>query len=299
MMGLPAALSAVAGRAALVLDWDQQHRFCGACGTPTEHQAGERARRCPACGHTAYPRISPAMMALIWRPGEVLLARAPHFVNRMYSALAGFVEAGESLEDCVHREVAEEVGLTVTDLRYYGSQSWPFPHSLMVAFTARWTGGTIVPQAGEIEHAAWFPLDALPNNPPRWPEVSEVVKKILHTYKEDARSWERIMTGLDKHYGTDASHDDPTVKQLSTRLQANAGTYKRVSEEPPQDRLTRSAWFERKHDEIPASVWKHASIKSAANCAACHTGADRGDFDDDNIRMPAGVSLGRRWFGHD
>ena len=114
-----------------------------------------------------------------------------------------------------------------------------------------------------------------------------------------ARSWQRIMSGLDKHYGTDASLDDATVKQLSTWLQANAGTYKRVVEEPPQDRLTRSAWFERKHHDIPASVWKHASIKRAANCAACHTGADRGDFDDDNIRMPAGVSLGKRWFGHD
>lgn len=110
-----------------------------------------------------------------------------------------------------------------------------------------------------------------------------------------ARSWQRIMTGLDKHYGTDASLDDATVKQLSTWLQAHAGTYKRVAEAPPQDRLTRSAWFERKHDDIPASVWKHASIKSAANCGACHTGADRGDFDDDHIRLPAGVSLGRRW----
>ena len=114
-----------------------------------------------------------------------------------------------------------------------------------------------------------------------------------------ARSWQRVMTGLDKHYGTDASLDAATVKQLNTWLMANAGTYKRVAEEPPEDRLTRSAWFERKHREVPSAVWKHASIKSAANCAACHTGADRGDFDDDNIRMPAGVSLGKRWFWND
>ena len=114
-----------------------------------------------------------------------------------------------------------------------------------------------------------------------------------------ARSWQRIMGGLDKHYGTDASLDEATVKQLSTWLQANAGTYKRVNEEPPQDRLTRSAWFERKHDDIPPSVWKHTAIKSAANCGACHTGADRGDFDDDHIRLPAGVSLGLRRFWHD
>lgn len=114
-----------------------------------------------------------------------------------------------------------------------------------------------------------------------------------------ARSWQRIMTGLDKHYGTDASLDEATVRQLSTWLQANAGTYKRVNEEPPQDRLTRSAWFARKHDDIPPSVWKHAAIKSPANCGACHTGADRGDFDDDNVRLPAGVSLGLRRFWHD
>ena len=114
-----------------------------------------------------------------------------------------------------------------------------------------------------------------------------------------ARSWQRIMTGLDKHYGTDASLDAATVQQLGGWLQANAGTYKRVTEEPPQDRITRSAWFVRKHDEVEPAVWKLPSVKSAANCAACHTGADRGDFDDDNIRMPAGVNLDKRWFWKD
>lgn len=104
-----------------------------------------------------------------------------------------------------------------------------------------------------------------------------------------ARSWQRIMTGLDKHYGTDASLDPATVQQLSSWLQANAGTYKRVTEEPPQDRITRSAWFARKHDDIAPAVWKHASVKSAANCGACHTGADKGQYDDDNIRFPAGL----------
>jgi NAD+ diphosphatase len=172
MMQMPAALSGVAGRAAQVLEWDRTHRFCGVCGTATELQPGERARRCPACGHSAYPRLSPAMMALVWRRDrgqpELLLARAPHFVAGMFSALAGFVEAGESLEDCVKREVAEEVGLQVKNLRYYGSQSWPFPNSLMLAFTAEWAGGEIVPQPGEIEEAHWYPLDALPRIPPRF-----------------------------------------------------------------------------------------------------------------------------------
>ncbi|MCC6246717.1 MAG: NAD(+) diphosphatase [Rubrivivax sp.] len=161
-------LMALAGRAAQVLEWDRAHRHCGVCGTPTELQPAERARRCPACGHTAYPRISPAMMVLVWREGEVLLARSPHYAPGVYSALAGFVEAGESLEECVHREVAEEVGVRVRELRYFGSQSWPFPHSLMVAYTARWAEGDIVPQAGEIEDARWYPLGALPKIPPRF-----------------------------------------------------------------------------------------------------------------------------------
>ncbi|WP_269532418.1 NAD(+) diphosphatase [Chitinimonas sp. BJYL2] len=168
MMAMTAEMLPVASRAAQVMEWDRSHRFCGVCGTATELKQGERARVCPACGHLVYPRISPAMMALVWRPGEILLARSPGFTPGVYSALAGFVEAGESVEDCVLREVHEEVGVRVADLAYYGSQNWPFPHSLMLAFTARWVEGEIVPQAGEIEHAAWFALDALPPIPPRF-----------------------------------------------------------------------------------------------------------------------------------
>jgi hypothetical protein len=101
-----------------------------------------------------------------------------------------------------------------------------------------------------------------------------------------AASWKRLMSNLPNHYGTDASLDSATVKSLSTWLDANAGTYKRVSEVPPQDRITRSAWFIRKHDEVGSSVWKRASIKSAANCAACHTRADQGDFNEHAVRIP-------------
>jgi mono/diheme cytochrome c family protein len=104
-----------------------------------------------------------------------------------------------------------------------------------------------------------------------------------------ASSWARILRGLDRHYGTDASLDATTVKQLGTWLQANAGTYKRVREAPPEDRITRSEWFLREHRKLDPSVWAHLSVKSAANCAACHTGADRGDYDDDNLRFPAGL----------
>lgn len=184
MMALPPEVSALAGRAAQVVEWDRTHRHCGACGTATELHPGERSRVCPSCGHTSYPRVSPAMMALVWRPGELLLARSPHYTKGMYSALAGFVEAGESLEECVHREVAEEVGVTIDELRYYGSQSWPFPHSLMVAFTARWTGGEIVPQESEIEDAQWFPLDALPNVPPRFSVSGHLIRDTVKAMQD-------------------------------------------------------------------------------------------------------------------
>ena len=109
-----------------------------------------------------------------------------------------------------------------------------------------------------------------------------------------ARSWRRVMDGLSRHYGTDASLDAKTVQQLDTWLQAHAGTYKRVAEEPPQDRLTRSAWFERKHRQIEPAVWQLPSVKSAANCAACHGDADSGRFDDDALRQPEGLTARQR-----
>jgi NAD+ diphosphatase len=187
MMQFPAALMGAASRAAQVLEWDRAHRFCGVCGTPTEVQAHELARKCPACGHSAYPRVSPAMMALVWRgagaSAELLLARSPHYAPGMFSALAGFVEPGESLEDCIHREVAEEVGVTVRNLRYYGSQSWPFPHSLMVAYTAEWVAGEIVPQPNEIEAAGWFGIDALPNIPPRFSISGHLIRDTVEALR--------------------------------------------------------------------------------------------------------------------
>lgn len=165
MLQLPETQAELASRAAQLVEWDSSHRFCGRCATPTVRDVAERARRCPGCGLTQYPRHSPVAMALIWRDRELLLARSPHFAPGMYSALAGFVEAGESLEQCLRREVTEEVGVQVDQLRYFQSQSWPFPHSLMAAFTARWIGGEIVPEEGEIEDARWFPIDALPPIP--------------------------------------------------------------------------------------------------------------------------------------
>ena len=160
---------AIAGRAFQIADWARNHRFCGACGKPMVKTEGERAMKC-ACGHVAYPRIAPAMMVLVKRGPAILLARnvAVPAGGRM-SALAGFLEAGESVEDAVHREVHEEVGLFVNDLRYFGSQSWPFPGSLMIAFTAEHAGGEIRVDAEEIAEARWFgPGDKLPElSPPQ------------------------------------------------------------------------------------------------------------------------------------
>ncbi len=152
----------LAGRAFQIIDWDRTHLYCGHCGTPTTLKTGERARQCPKCGQTHYPRIAPAVMALVQRGDQLLLARSPHFPPGMHSALAGFVEPGESLEQCLVREVKEEVGVDVTNLRYFSSQPWPFPHSLMIAFNCDWAGGEIVPDPTEIEAAGWFDLDHLP-----------------------------------------------------------------------------------------------------------------------------------------
>ena len=156
---------ALAGRALQLVDWDRTHMFCGRCGTPTESRLDERVRICPGCKLSAYPRVAPAVMALVRRGRELLLARGPHFPPGMYSALAGFVEPGESLEQCVAREVAEEVGVRISNTRYFASQSWPFPHSLMIAFVCEWTCGEIRPQAGEIEEANWFEVLQLPKLP--------------------------------------------------------------------------------------------------------------------------------------
>ncbi len=163
---LPEPLLAIAARAFQVVEWDRTHRYCGRCGTPTRDKPGERAKECPACGYVAYPRVTPAMMVLVTRGSELLLARAPRFPPGMYSALAGFVEPGETIEDCIRREVREEVGIEIGDIRYFASQSWAFPHSLMIAYTAEYAGGELRPDETEIAEARWFAWDAVPNLPP-------------------------------------------------------------------------------------------------------------------------------------
>lgn len=156
----------LAGRAVQLVEWERTHRFCGRCGTPTEPAPGERARRCPTCGLLAFPRLAPAVIVLIERDGEALLARGRAFPIPMYSCIAGFVEPGETLEEAVHREVREEVGVELAEVRYTASQPWPFPHSLMIGFEATWASGDIRVDEHEIVDAGWYRPDDLPMVPP-------------------------------------------------------------------------------------------------------------------------------------
>lgn len=154
-----------AGRAFQWLEWEAGHRFCGGCAGALE--AGEaHSRRCPACGRVVFPTNSTAVIVLIGRgkgdKREWLLARSPHFKPGVYSAVAGFTEPGESLEQAVHREVAEELGIRIHQMCYFGSQPWPFPNGLMVGFTAEFLEGDLCPDPGELEDARWFNKDDLP-----------------------------------------------------------------------------------------------------------------------------------------
>jgi NAD+ diphosphatase len=158
---------AVGGRALAIAEWDAHHRFCGRCGQATELVAGERARRCTTCRTPFYPRISPAVIVLVTRGDTMLLARAAGFPEPFFSTLAGFVEPGESLEETLMREVREEVGIEIHNIRYFGSQPWPFGRSLMIGFTAEHAGGEIRIDGQEIVDAGWFTVDDLPRVPPR------------------------------------------------------------------------------------------------------------------------------------
>ena len=169
---------ALAGRALQIVDWDRTHQFCGACGVATAARTNERSRECPACGLVAYPRLAPAVMALVRRGRELLLARSPRFAKGVYSALAGFVEPGETLEQCLGREVHEEVGIRVRKVRYFASQPWPFPHSLMIAFFAEHDSGEIRIDGTEIEDARWFDVENI-ENLPRLPARISIARRLI------------------------------------------------------------------------------------------------------------------------
>jgi NAD+ diphosphatase len=162
---VPDSDMAIASYAVRILDFDRSTAFCGRCGAKTRPLTTERARICTACNRITYPRISPAIIVLVKKGEEVLLARSPRSPPRVYSVIAGFNEPGENLEQTVHREVGEEVGIAVRNLRYFGSEPWPFPDSLMIGFVADHAGGDIRIDNQEIEAASWFTRDTLPPFP--------------------------------------------------------------------------------------------------------------------------------------
>ena len=161
-----ADLVRLAGLASQFINWSRNHRFCGKCGKQTEDKKDERAKICPACGQVYYPRLSPAIIVAIIKDDRILMANSPRFPSKFYSVLAGFVEPGETLEECVKREVFEEVGIEVKNIRYFGSQPWPFPDSLMIGFTAEYKSGEIETDDKEIADAGWFAKDEIPRIPP-------------------------------------------------------------------------------------------------------------------------------------
>ena len=188
LMHMSAEQFALAGAAAQVLEWVRTHRFCGCCGTPTiPHPKGERAMVCPACENTQYPRINPCVIVAIHKDDTILLARAQRYSVPMYSLLAGFVEAGETLEQAVVREVAEESGIQIKNLRYVSSQPWPFPNNLMLGFTAEWAAGELVIQEEELLDAQFFRYDALTMIPPAgsisYQLIHATVTELAHKYR--------------------------------------------------------------------------------------------------------------------
>ena len=149
----------LAGRARQLLEWRRTHRFCGLCASPTELGPRGSSLRCTGCGHDHFPRVTPAVIVLVHDGDRALLGRHGRFPDGMYSTLAGFVEPGESAEDTVHREIMEEAGVSVTDLRYRASQTWPFPHSLMLGYLARYAGGALRRDEEGLEDVGWFHTD--------------------------------------------------------------------------------------------------------------------------------------------
>ena len=155
----------VAARAYQIINWDKNHHYCGQCGQKTQKMPEINERRCKRCNLFFYPRISPSIIVMIHKGKQILLARKPEFAPGIYGLIAGFVEPGESLEEALHREVKEEVGITVNNIRYFGSQPWPFPDSLMIAFEADYVAGEIRFVDGEIEAAGWYDADHFPGLP--------------------------------------------------------------------------------------------------------------------------------------
>ena len=177
---------ALAGRARQLLAWQRDNGFCGRCGSAMRRHDQEIAMFCEPCDTLIYPRISPCIIVLVTRGEEMLLARNANFPVRMFSTLAGFIEAGESVEQCLEREVREEVGLEVENIRYFKSQSWPFPNQLMLGFYAQYRAGEIVCADGEIAEAHWFMPDDLPDIPPDYAISGQLIAGHVKQYRTGA-----------------------------------------------------------------------------------------------------------------
>lgn len=176
---------AIAGRAFQIIDWDRNHEFCGRCGSRLRAKDDERAKYCPSYGLVNYPVIAPAVIVAVVRDRTPLLAHSHRFQSGLYSVLAGFVEPDETLEECVLREVREEVGLSITDIRYFGSMPWPFPNSLMVGFTANYASGEITIDPAELDDANWYDPETLP---PKLPAKGTIARKLIDWFITRASS---------------------------------------------------------------------------------------------------------------
>lgn len=171
------------GGAKHLLTWAENNRFCGRCGTSMALKSDERCFLCPSCGFASYPRISPAVIVSVVKDGKLLLARSGRFPVAMYSVLAGFVEPGESLEECVRREIKEEAGIEIKNIRYFKSQPWPYPDSLMIAFTAEYAGGELTIDANELVEAAWYGPDELPAIPGKFSVARALIDHFVEQQK--------------------------------------------------------------------------------------------------------------------
>ncbi len=156
-----------ASREAEIAEWRLNNRFCGRCGAPMRPHADprERALVCEKCGYAAYPKIAPVVIVLVTKGDAVLLQRNTHYKGVAWSLVAGFVDPGESLEDAAHREIREEASITVRDLRYFGSQTWPFPSNVMIGFRAEYAAGELRPDGDEVVESGWFTRERLPDIP--------------------------------------------------------------------------------------------------------------------------------------
>lgn len=177
---LPLEQYSIAGKAFQILNWDKNSRYCPMCGVPTV-QISPIAKKCPQCRQEIYPRISPAIIVLIRKGDSILLVHARNFRGTFNGLVAGFLEPGETLEECVHREVMEETGLTIRNLRYFGSQPWPYPSGIMIGYTADYAGGEIKLQREELSAGAFYTRDHLPEIPKKL----SLARKLIDAWLEE------------------------------------------------------------------------------------------------------------------